>query len=427
MTYKETIDRIHSLARFGSILGLERMEELMNRLGNPQDSLNIIHVAGTNGKGSVCRYLYSALQENGYKTGLYTSPYLERFTERIVFNGSEISREDIAHFGSIVFSKVDEMTEEGLDSPTEFEVVTAIGFCYFHEKEADFLVLEVGLGGRGDSTNIVKNPMAAVITSISFDHTEYLGETLEKIAIEKAGIIKNKIPVISNVKNEKAMNAIKKIAIEKSCDFYSYPLYECKNIVKNIDGYSFDVGHGIVKLSMLGEHQIENAACALKVLEILEQSDKIRLSKEKTLNGFKLAKETGRFEIISREPLIIIDGAHNESGAESLRITMKDLFYGKRVLIVAGMLENKDIDKIIKNFGQIGKDFVATQPDNIRKLDAGALGDKIRNLGYNSVEIESPKEAFRYAVSIKKNYDIILVAGSLYLIGIIRGELKNEV
>ncbi len=180
MTYQETLDRIHSFQRFGSKLGLERMRRLMELLGDPQETMKVIHVAGTNGKGSVCRYLYSALQENGYKTGLYTSPFLERFTERIECNGWEISEEDLARYTEKVLEVIDAMIEEGMESPTEFELITAIAFLYFSEQEIDYLVLEVGLGGTGDSTNMVSRPIASVITSISFDHMEYLGDTWKK-------------------------------------------------------------------------------------------------------------------------------------------------------------------------------------------------------------------------------------------------------
>ncbi len=186
----DAISKIHEFLRFGTVLGLERMNALLSKLDNPQEDLKVIHVAGTNGKGSVCRYIYEALREAGYRTGLYTSPYLEVFNERIEMDGAYISDEDLEQLTNRVLEKVEEMTAEGLESPTEFEVVTAIAFLYFSEKKADYVVLEVGLGGRGDSTNVVKKPLASVITSISLDHTDRLGNTIGEIAAEKAGIIK---------------------------------------------------------------------------------------------------------------------------------------------------------------------------------------------------------------------------------------------
>ncbi|HVI40930.1 MAG TPA: Mur ligase family protein, partial [Anaerovoracaceae bacterium] len=240
MTYQEILDRIHGFQKYGSKLGLGRMTRLMELLGNPQESMKVIHVAGTNGKGSVCRYLYSVLQENGYKTGLYTSPFLERFTERMEYNGSEISQEDLIRYTELVLKKVEIMLNEGMESPTEFELITAIAFLYFSEQDIDFLVLEVGLGGTGDSTNLVSRPIASVITSISFDHMEYLGDTLEKIAIEKAGIIKPGVPVIFNVRDKNASEAIRKIADAKGSKKYEVHTVAFQVREKTVDGYTFD-------------------------------------------------------------------------------------------------------------------------------------------------------------------------------------------
>ena len=213
----DAIKRIHEFERFGSVLGLERMEILLAKLGNPHRDLKAIHVAGTNGKGSVCRYLYEALQENGYRVGLYISPFIRRFNERIQFDGQEISDEDLESCSRKVLEKAEEMVREGADSPTEFEVVTAIAFLYFAEKKADFVILEVGLGGRGDSTNVVEKPLISIITSISYDHMDRLGSTLEEIAGEKAGIIKDGVPVVSNVDQREAAAVIARIAYQKGC------------------------------------------------------------------------------------------------------------------------------------------------------------------------------------------------------------------
>ncbi|MEL7658549.1 MAG: Mur ligase family protein, partial [Bacillota bacterium] len=276
MTYQETLDRIHSFQKYGSRLGLERMTRLMELLGNPQESMKVIHVAGTNGKGSVCRYLYSVLQENGYKTGLYTSPFLERFTERMEYNGAEISEADLICFTGQVLEKVDVMLEEGMESPTEFELITAIAFLYFSKQDIDFLILEVGLGGIGDSTNMVSRPIASVITSISFDHMEYLGDTLEKIAIEKAGIIKPGIPVIFNVEDKSASGEIQKVAAAKGSKMYDVSVIPYQIKEKTVDGYSFNTDiHGSeyreLRISMIGMHQIANAICALSVIEVLKE------------------------------------------------------------------------------------------------------------------------------------------------------------
>lgn len=431
MTYQETLDKIHSFQKYGSKLGLERMTRLMEVLGNPQENMKVIHVAGTNGKGSVCRYLYSVLQENGYKTGIYTSPFLERFTERIEYNGAEISEEDLIRYTEMVLEKVDIMLEEGLESPTEFELITAIAFLYFSEQDIDFLVLEVGLGGAGDSTNMVSRPVASVITSISFDHMEYLGDTLEKIAIEKAGIIKPGVPVIINVEDPIASDAIKTIADARGSKKYEVHANDWKVLEKTMDGYTFDteiegtVYKGI-SISMIGNHQIGNAVCALTVLEVMKKKGLIRLDTVKLYSGFRKARQTGRFEILQKEPFVIIDGAHNEAGADALRIVLADHFSESRILMIVGMLADKKIDKLLDKFEMIADEFIATEPDNPRKLSASDLCRQIVKRGKKCSAIEKPEDACRYADTLAASYDVIVYAGSLYLIGKVRGLLNYE-
>ncbi len=431
MTYEETLDRIHSFQKFGSRLGLERMTRLLELLGNPQETMRVIHVAGTNGKGSVCRYLYTVLQENGYKTGLYTSPFLERFTERMECGGAEISEADLIFYTEKVLDKVALMLAEGMESPTEFELITAIAFLYFSEQNIDFLVLEVGLGGTGDSTNMVSKPVASVITSISYDHMEYLGGTLEKIAAEKAGIIKPGVPVIFNVDDEKAAAAIRRIAEEKGSRIYEVnsTSYDIKK--KTVDFYTFDAEileteYRDLSITMIGDHQICNAVCALTVLEVLRKENPGMLDMDKLYSGFRKARQTGRFEILSKEPFVIIDGAHNEAGAESLRAVMKAHFPNSRVLMVTGMLADKKIDKLLDKFEMIADDFIATEPDNPRKLSAADLCSQIRKRGKSCAAIEDPERASRYAGKLSSSYDVTLYAGSLYLIGKIRGLLNHE-
>ena len=431
MTYQEALDRIHSFQKFGSKLSLDRMTRLMELLGNPQDSMKVIHIAGTNGKGSVCRYLYSVLQENGYKAGLYTSPFLERFTERVEYNGAEISEKDLVCYTERVLKTVELMLTEGMESPTEFELITAIAFLYFAEQDIDFLVLEVGLGGTGDSTNMVKSPAASVITSISFDHMEYLGDTLEKIAAEKAGIIKDGSPVIFNIEDEKAAGVISRIADSKGCRKYDVQSVEREVINKSIDGYTFSTviegtEYAGVTISMIGDHQIGNAICALTALEVMKQKNLIKLEKDKLYSGFRKAKQTGRFEILQRNPYVIIDGAHNEAGADALRMVLAEHFSGKRILMVTGMLADKKIDKLLDQFEMIAENFIATEPDNPRKLPASDLCFQIMERGKNCTVMKDPEDACRYADSVAASYDVILYAGSLYLIGKVRGLLIHE-
>ena len=431
MTYEETIDKIHGFQKFGSRLGLDRMSRLMELLGNPQNSMKIIHVAGTNGKGSVCRYVYSVLQENGYRVGLYTSPFLERFTERIEFNGSEISPEDLAKCTEEVLEKVDLMLEEGNESPTEFELITAIGFVFFAKQEMDFLVLEVGLGGMGDSTNVVDKPLVSVITSISYDHMEYLGDTLEKIAKEKAGIIKQDVLVVVNVGDEVASRAIRGVAKTKGCKIYEVNKTQFNIIEKTVNGYTFDTNiegeeYNRLFISMIGMHQVGNTICALTVIKVLENENIIRIDKEKLYAGIRKAKQTGRLEILRMNPYVIIDGAHNVAGVDTLLMTLRTHFLNSKILLVISMLADKEIKKLIEKFGLISDEFVATESDNPRKLSADELCSQVQKAGKKCISIPNAEEACAYVTSRLSSYDVIVFAGSLYLIGKVRGILKDE-
>jgi len=434
LNYEVTIEKIHSFQKYGSRLGLERMTVLMDLLGNPQDQMKVIHVAGTNGKGSVCRYLASILQENGYKVGLYTSPYLERFTERIEFDGREISEEDLTECAAMVFDAVDRMLADGFESPTEFELVTAIGFVYFSRKPIDILVLEVGLGGRGDSTNIIKKPLASVITSISRDHMDVLGDTHASIAREKAGIIKSGCPVISNVEDPEASAVIREIARERGCYFYDSPQLKVRDIEKSLLGYSFAVSGGFhclgepfqVELSMIGMHQVANAVCALSVIEVLGKRGIIEVRVENVQRGIKRAYQKGRLEILSKDPWIVIDGAHNEAGVKALARVTNEHFQGQRLLLVIGMLADKDVDRLVEEFCSISGDIAAAEPDNPRKLKAEELCLAVNRAGRDCIALGDWERTCHYIRREMHHYDVIIISGSLYLIGKVRGQFANE-
>lgn len=423
------VSKIHEFLRFGSVLGLERMNALLEKLGNPQDDLKVIHVAGTNGKGSICRYVYEVLQAGGYKTGLYTSPFLEVFNERIEFNGAYISDEDLEIYTDKVINAAKQMVAEGLESPTEFEIVTAIAFLYFAEKQADYVVLEVGLGGTGDSTNVVKKPLACIIASISLDHTDRLGNTIEAIAREKAGIIKEGCPVISSTDNPAAREVIKARAEELHADFYDTSKADHHILKEELDGTTFIVNlfeeEFVLKIGMLGKHQMQNATAALAALTLLQKENKIQLTDEAVLSGFAKAKQIGRFEIMETEPYVILDGAHNPDGSKMLKLAMEKYFAGKKILMVTGILADKDIEEVFENFTEITKDFVVTEPDNPRKMHAEELAGHISAKGGNCTIKAKPADAVAYAKSLQGEYDVILFTGSLYLIGEIRGHLHD--
>ena len=425
------IDRIHEFNRFGMVLGLDRMEELLRRLGNPQDDLKVIHVAGTNGKGSVSKYLEEGLSACGYKIGLYTSPYIETFNERIRYDGADISDEDLEYYGQKVVSAAEAMVADGLDSPTEFEVVTAIAFLYFADRQADITILEVGLGGIGDSTNVVKSPLASVITSISYDHMAQLGSSLAEIAVNKAGIIKTGCPVIANVPQRDAAKIIARKAYAMGSRLYD--ISGIRAAVSDETPFSqkvsmelYEKSYSDVEISMVGRHQAENLKTALATLEILRKSGAVKLDREALYEGLKRARQPGRFEVISEDPLVIIDGAHNEAGAQALQETMAQHFAGKKILLVAGILADKEIDSIVKFLTKITDHIIVTEPDNPRKLAAEKLAGHVADFGIAAEAVSDVEAAVHRAKELVDGYDVILFAGSLYLIGDVRRLWRNE-
>jgi len=430
MTYSEALEKLHDYSRFGSRLGLDRMRKLMALLGDPQDLVRVIHVAGTNGKGSVCRYIYSILLAGGYKAGLYTSPFLERFTERIELAGAEITESDVACYAEKVFQAADAMIASGFEPPTEFEIITAMAFCYYADQKADFVVLEVGLGGRGDSTNIVKKPEVSVITSISFDHMDYLGESLAEIAAEKAGIIKKGIPVVAFIKDAAAKAVIRSVAADQNSSWHDAAGYLILDYRESLSKASFDTQieeqyYKAMEIAMIGLHQAENAICALATIKILEDKKAITLSGQQVYNGLRQARQTGRLEILAEEPYIIIDGAHNEAGAAALAEVIRTHFKGKRVLLVLGMLKDKKTDRILDALLQLAEDIIVTEPDNPRRMTAEELGAAIRARHRACVIQPGIAEAVDYAMTNKDRYDAVVFAGSLYLIGKVRSMIHE--
>ena len=407
------------------------MEELLRRLGNPQDDLKVIHVAGTNGKGSVSKYLEEGLSACGYKMGLYTSPYIETFNERIRYDGADISDEDLEYYGQKVVSAAEAMVADGLDSPTEFEVVTAIAFLYFAGRQADITILEVGLGGIGDSTNVVKHPLASVITSISYDHMAQLGSSLAEIAVNKAGIIKTGCPVIANVPQRDAAKIIARKAYAMGSRLYD--ISGIRAAVSDETPFSqkvsmelYEKSYSDVEISMVGRHQAENLKTALATLEILRKSGAVKLDREALYEGLKRARQPGRFEVISEDPLVIIDGAHNEAGAQALQETMAQHFAGKKILLVAGILADKEIDSIVKFLTKITDHIIVTEPDNPRKLAAEKLAGHVADFGVAAEAVPGVEAAVHHAKELADGYDVILFAGSLYLIGDVRRLWRNE-
>ena len=426
------IEKIHEFSKFGSVLGLERMTELLSLLGDPQDQLKVIHVAGTNGKGSVCRYIYSVLLEEGYKTGIYISPFIENFNERIEIDQVCINDEDLAAYTDRVLEAVSIMIKEGLQSPTEFEVITALALLYFKEKACDYVVLEVGLGGSGDSTNVCREPLITVITSISMDHMDRLGNTLEEIAAEKAGIIKDGCPVVTSASDARALRVIERTAEEHKSMFFETTNLPIRITEEGISGSCFDVDvQGVsfegVRIAMAGRHQIDNAVAAMCALSIMEERGDVRVSRRALYAGLAAARQPGRMEVFAEEksPITIIDGAHNPDGAKALKEAIGSFCTDKKILMVIGVLADKDVKGMMDHFTDMTEDFIVTQPDNPRRLKAESLADMLRSRGCTCIEAPDIKQAYKEACQRKDKYDVIIYAGSLYMIGKVRTMIRK--
>ncbi len=416
MNYLESLKYIEEIEFFGSKPGLERISVLMNKLDNPQDSLKFIHVAGTNGKGSTTAMLTYILKENGYKVGTYTSPHLETYNERFMINGENISDEDFAKCVSVV----KEVCETLSDKPTIFEVLTAVAFKYFYDKKVDFVVLEVGLGGRFDATNIIKNPVLSVITSISFDHVEYLGDTLEKIAYEKAGIIKESCPTVLYRQSDEVKNVIEAVCKDKSSKLFYAENEKIEVLEQKISGTKFNIGNEFislenVKITLMGDYQIKNSALVLTACGALRKCG-IKLEDDLILKGIEKAKWHGRMEIVDSSPMVLLDGAHNTDGITMLSKSLKKYFSDKKITLVVGILGDKEYMKMVETIAPLAAKIVFTEPRSARKWHLDEL--ECLNFDDKNIYKESDiKKAVEKAYEITAKDDVICCAGSFYLIG----------
>ncbi len=412
MNYTESLNYIHSLMRFGSRPGLERITELMHRLGNPQESLEILHVAGTNGKGSTCTFLSSILKASGKKTGLYISPFVTEFNERIQVDGQPISNQDLAKYTERVKAEVEGMECE--DCPiTEFEFITAVAFLYFFEQGCDAVVLEVGLGGRLDATNVITSPKVSVIARIALDHTAILGNTEAEIAFEKCGIVKPKTPVITTADNsDEALGVIKKIADERGCELRISNRNDATVLSCDVFGSRFLWQGEEFEIGLCGEHQISNAINA--VTAVRAAYPEITLDDIK--QGLKAASFVARCEVISKEPLVILDGSHNPNGTGALAELLQKADIQDATAIV-GFMADKDVSDAIGLLrGRFKKMITVKVESNARTMTAEELKKVCESICDEVYAAQSYSEAIRLA----SNEEKIIVFGSLYLAGDIR-------
>ena len=421
MNVNEAIEYIHSVCWKGTVPGLSRTQELLAKMGNPEKKLKFIHIAGTNGKGSTAAMSASILQQAGYKVGLYTSPYIYRFHERMQVNGVEISDEDLA----AVTEYVRPLAQSMVESPTEFELVCCIAFEYSLRQNCDIVVLEVGMGGAWDATNVIETPEVAVITNIGLDHTDVLGSTLEEIAATKAGIFKDNghaviyrgIPTVEKVFED--ICAERNVQLKKA-DFDSLNL-----ISHGLEGQTFDCGNRkALQLPLLGVHQLKNAAVVLSIMDtLLEKGWKI--TEDHIREGLRVARWPGRFDIVGRDPLFIIDGGHNPQCIDALVVNIRDYLKDKKVIALTGVLADKDYADMYKPVMTYVQEFVCVTPPNPRKLEAAELANHLMSVGAKATACDSIEEGVRKARQLAGDSGVVLCFGSLYTIGSIKEALDQ--
>ncbi len=423
MTYTEALQYISSLARFGSKPGLARIQKLMALLGNPQQQLAFVHVAGTNGKGSTTAMIASVLRKAGYKTGLYISPYVIDFRERIQVDGQMISREALAALMTRIAPLATQMEEEG-DSPTEFEVLTAAALCYYRETGCDIVAFEVGLGGRCDSTNIIPPPLCAVITAIDFDHTQVLGHTLAAIAGEKCGIIKPGSAVVSYPAQPPEALAI----IMEHCAVADAALHmgnaaSIQPLHCGLDGSVIDYRGMRIHIPLIGAHQQLNAVTAVEALLTL-RTQGYHLPDAAIVDGIAATAFPARLEVLGQAPLVLLDGAHNLAGARVLADALR-LLNGRRIFAISGMLKDKDCRGALAEVAPLLTALYTVAPDNPRALAAADYAALALAHCPNVTPCQNLREAYAKVVAAAGPDDVILVWGSLYLASEFRGFWLN--
>jgi len=416
MEYKNALKYIYSLEKFGIRLGLDNVTKLLELLGNPHNSYKTIHVGGTNGKGSVVAMCSSILIEAGYRVGMYISPYLVNFGERIQVNGKYISRKELVDYFVKVKKQADYLEKKGIQI-TYFEFVTAMAFLYFRDKKVDFAVIEVGMGGRLDATNVIK-PMVSVITNIGLEHTDYLGSTKIQIAGEKAGIIKENSILVTAEQDPKIKKIFRTVCIKRNTKYLSvmdnYSFYDYSI---DLDWQQFKVRGKIenyaMKIGLLGKHQIINAMTAIAVIEELILLG-IVIRKKDILKGLEKAKWPGRLEIVNKNPLVILDCAHNPHGMQTLVDFLKELRYA-RMILVLGISSDKDIPEIVKMIVPFSDKLIITQA-KYRGAEPKILEKEARKYAKGIVAIKDVRKAVKEALKSAKKGDVVIVTGSIFTV-----------
>lgn len=425
MNYNEAMQYIHSIARFGSKLGLERVRELLRRLGDPQKQTRFVHVAGTNGKGSTVTMLAEILSRAGYRTGKYTSPYVFEFRERIAIDGNMIDENALCDLTERISFVCESMKQDGYDDVTEFEFITALAFCYFAEQKCDIVVLEVGLGGRFDATNVIDAPLLSVITTLALDHTAILGDTIEQIAFEKSGIIKTPSPVVLYpLQHKGAISTVGEIAKERGCQLIIPDLGSLEIIKCDLSGNRFLYRDREYTQGLLGQYQVYNATVVLEAVDYLRKCG-LNISDESVDFGLEHCRMPARFDRVSVDPLVILDAGHNPQGIDALT-DLIDQMHDRDVRIVFTVMADKEYEYAISALSKRAKRFYAvTLHDFPRALSAETI---VSLAAHHCKDVRAFTDV-ETAVSVSlKNIgnDCLLICGSFYLMEQAMSALKNK-
>ena len=426
MNYEEAMNFIQNTNKFGSVLGLDNIRELLERLGNPQDQLRVVHIAGTNGKGSTLAFLAGIFRESGYRAGRYVSPASFSYEERFRINEENISKKDLCFYMEKIKNVAEEMVKDGLSHPTMFEIETALSFLYFLDKKVDVVLLETGMGGRLDATNVVKKPIATVIASIGMDHMQFLGDTLEKIASEKAGIIKEGCPVISYDNTKEVNEVIKNKAKQMHAKVTFVNSAGIRVLQESLNGESFSYRssdgrwYEKIEIPLLGRHQINNAALALETLNVIKNY--YCISDFQTEDGMRKTIWRGRIEILEREPMVICDGAHNPDGAKSVLSFLQNNFTNQRLIYIMGVLSDKDYEQMVQILAPAADKIYTVAPDNPRALSSRELCNCISKYHQNVEERQRLAECLREVRQKAEKDDVIIICGTLSF----QNELINQ-
>ena len=418
MNYKEARVYLDEVSKYGSVLGLESMRELLRRLGDPQNELKFIHISGTNGKGSVLAYLSTILSGAGYRTGRYISPTLFSYRERIQVDGEYIEKESLACHVTAIAAAAEDMQKAGLPSPTVFEIETALAFLYFKEKRCDIVTLEVGCGGLLDATNVITTTVMEVIASISMDHTDLLGDTLAKIAAQKAGIIKPDTMVVSAQQKSEAAQVIEDTCKEQHCTLQMVDESKISNVHYGAEGQTFSYKEWEnVAISLAGSYQIKNAALALEGVEALRKLG-YALSDQQVREGLLHTVWRGRFTTLRRDPTVIIDGAHNPAAALELKESLERYFPGKTLYFVMGMFKDKDYAQVIDLTAPLARHIITVEtPGNPRAMPARELAEAVGKVNPSVEWADSVAHGVEKALAMAGKEDAVIVFGSLSFLG----------